>query len=236
MKLFPSNPTGGIPSYLAEVRSKEKSMKFRHFAIADAMKPGGFYPVPVAQDASSSYNADSDGIYFEQASGTSINNTAVIYISAFEEIAPNFEPLWTSKFRVLDNSDIRFFFGLTTQAGNTINANDTIAGDSVGFQFSSSRGDSNWQLITNNGGTQTTTDSGLAFSTSQIYIMEIEWSGVGTSVRFRISDQNFNVLMGDTTVTSNLPAVTSDLSPISSLQTLATAAKTSRFYWSEIWY
>ena len=238
MKLFPSNPTGGIPSYLTKsrVRSKEKTLIFRNHAIADASRPGGFYPVIVAQDASSSYNADSDGFYFEQASGTTINNTAACYLSAYEELYPQFDPLWTSKFRVMDNTDIRVFFGMTTAMGNTINANDTIAQDAVGFQFSSSRGDTTWQLITNNAGTQTTTDSGLAFSTGQIYIVEMEWSGVGTSVRFRISDENFNVLMNDTVVTSNLPAVTSDLSPITSLQTLATAAKTCRFYWMESWY
>tara|TARA_R110000824_G_scaffold86885_1_gene214576 strand:+ start:216 stop:848 length:633 start_codon:yes stop_codon:yes gene_type:complete len=209
---------------------------YRNFAIADASRPGGFYPVCITYDGSSSYNADSDGLYFEQASGTSIGNDASIRGATKEELYPQFDPLWISKFRIMDNTDIRVFAGMTTESYNAINDNDTIGGDAVGFQFSSSRGDTTWQLITNNGGTQTTTDSGLAFVTSQIYIVEMEWSGVGTSVRFRISDQNFNALMQDTVVTSNLPAVTSDLSPLNSLQTLATAAKTCRFYWRESWY
>ena len=236
MKLFPSNPTGGIPSYLAEVRSKEKTLALRNAAIADATRPGGYYPVMSAYDASSSYNADSAGLYFEQVSGTTIGNDVALYQSPLEELAPNYDPLFITKFKVLDNTDIRIFVGMTTEAYNAVNDNDTIGGDAVGFQFSTNRSDTNWQLITNDGGTQTTTDSGLAFSTSQVYITEMEFSGVGTSVRFRISDENFNPLMGDTTVTSNIPDVASDLSPMNSLQTLATAAKTSRFYWRESWF
>ena len=238
MKLFPSNPTGGIPSYRTKtrLRSKEKTLIFRNHAIADAGRPAGFYPVMTAYDGSSSYNADSDGLYFEQSSGTSIGNEATLYNTTKEELYPQYDPLWISKFRIMDNTDIRIFAGMTTESHNAVCDNDTIGGDAVGFQFSTNRGDTNWQLVTNNGGTQTTTNSGLAFVTSQIYIMEMEWSGVGTSVRFRISDQNFNALMQDTVVTSNLPAVTSDLSPMNALHTLATAAKTCRFYWRESWY
>ena len=234
MKLFPSNPAEGTPSYLDEVRSPDKRLRMRYFA-GPSGGATGFYPVAVSYDASSSTGAD-NGLYFEQLTGTISGNDAGVRIAVFEEIPPFADSLYIVKFRIMDNTDIRAFVGWTTESYNAINDNDTIGGDAVGFQFSSSRGDTTWQLITNNGGTQTTTDSGLAFVTSQIYIVEMEWSGVGTSVRFRISDQNFNALMQDTVVTSNLPAVTSDLSPLNSLQTLATAAKTCRFYWRESWY
>ena len=234
MNLFPASPAGGVPSYLDEVRSTDKRLRYDHFAIADATRPGGRNPLINATDTGSSFGVD-DGSYFVQNSNSATTG-ACIYAWSGDEFPPQADAFFITKLRVIDNANIRYFAGWSVKSQNDFNDTDTIADDSVGFQFSTNRGDSNWQLITNNGGTQTTTDSGLAFSTSQIYIMEIEFLGLGTSVRFRISDQNFNVLMGDTTVTSNLPAVTSDLSPISSLQTLATAAKTCRFYWRESWY
>ena len=235
MKLFPSNPAEGTPSYLDEVRSPDKRLRMRYFA-GPSGGATGFYPVAVSYDASSSTGAD-NGLYFEQLTGTISGNDAGVRIAVFEEIPPFADSLYIVKFRIMDNTDIRAFVGWTTESYTEINDNDTIGGDAVGFQFSSSRGDTNWQLITNDFGmAQTTTDSGLAFSTNQIYIVEMEFTSLGESVRFRISDENFNVLMNDTIVTSNLPTASSDVSPSFGIQTLTTAAKTSRFYWQEVWY
>ena len=236
MNLFPSNPAEGIPSYLDEVRSPDKRLRMRYFASGDPNQLGTFYPIALLQDSTASTIGADNGFYAEQYTNTSSGNDAAIRMTAFEEIPPFADSLFIAKYRVLDNTDIRVFVGWSTLAFNQVNDNDTITDDAVGFQFSSSRGDTNWQLITNDGGTQTTTNSGLAFSTSQIYIMEIEFTGVGTSVRFRISDENFNVLMNDTVVTSNLPTASSDLSPLLGIQTLTTAAKTCRFYFTEVWY
>ena len=236
MKLFPSNPAEGIPSYLDEVRSPQKRLRMRNFAGGDPANVNGFYPTAIVADSSSSVGAD-NGLYLEQGTSAFANQDAGVRLSAFEEVPPFADSVYIAKFRIMDNTDIRAFVGWSVRDYYDINDNDTIAGDAVGFQFSSSRGDTTWQLITNNGGTQTTTNSGLAFSTSQIYILEIEFSSLGTSVRFRISGENSNVLMSDTVVTSNLPAVTSDLSPLTGIQNLASlAVKTSRWYWQEVWY
>ena len=192
-------------------------------------------PVSTFIDKSSSIGEDK-GTYFEQLTDTSSGKDATLRLTSFEEVPPFADSLYILKHRVLDNTDIRVFAGWSTESYNAVNDNDTIADDAVGFQFSSSRGDTNWQLITNDGGTQTTTDSGCPFQTSLIYIMEIEFSSLGTSVRFRISHENFDICMGDTVVTSNLPTASSDMSPLSGIQTLAAAAKTRRYYWEEVWY
>jgi len=234
MNLFPASPAGGVPSYLDEVRSTDKRLRYDHFAIADATRPGGRNPLINATDTGSSFGVD-DGSYFVQNSNSATTG-ACIYAWSGDEFPPQADAFFITKLRVIDNANIRYFAGWSVKSQNDFNDTDTIADDSVGFQFSTNRGDSNWQLITNNGGTQTTTDSGLAFSNSQIYIMEIEFTSLGTSVRFRISDENFNILMNDTFVTSNLPAAnTSGLAIQQGIMPLS-GDVSWRFYYHQVWY
>ena len=233
MNLFPASPAGGMPSYLDEVRSPDKRLRFYHRAVADTAKPGGRSPTCISIDVGSAVGVD-NGAYFEQT-GNAFPG-AVIFSTSGHQYPPHANPFFITKLRVVDSTDIRYFVGWTTLNHVAFNGNDTLTDDAVGFQFSTNRSDTNWQLITNDGGTQTTTDSGLAFSTSQIYIMEIEFSSLGTSVRFRISHENFDICMSDTVVTSNLPTASSDMSPLSGIQTLAAAGKTRRYYWEEVWY
>jgi len=232
MNLFPASPAGGVPSYLDEVRSPDKRLRMYHRPVGDINAPGGRYPTAGATDEGSSLGYDTGEPYFEQNS-TSLTNGAAI--SGGVLFSSKADPLALQKFKVLDNTNIRYFFGFCALNWINFNDNDTITDDAVGFQFSTNRGDTNWQLITNNGGTQTTTDSGLAFSNSQIYVMEIELLGVGTSVRFRISDENFNVLMNDTFITSNLPTDGSDLYIDKGIMPLS-GDVSWRFYWTQGWY
>ena len=232
MNLFPASPAGGMPSYLDEVRSPDKRLRFYHRAVADTAKPGGRFPTSISIDVGSAVGVD-NGAYFEQT-GNAFPG-AVIFSTSGHQYPPHANPFFITKLRVVDSTDIRYFVGWTTLNHVAFNGNDTLTDDAVGFQFSTNRSDTNWQLITNDGGTQTTTDSGLAFSTSQIYIMEIEFSSLGTSVRFRISDENFTVLMDDTTITANLPSVSSALVIQQGLMPLATG-KSWRFYYHQVWY
>ena len=234
MNLFPASPAGGIPSYLDEVRSPDKRLRMYHRPIGETSVPGGLYPVLATQDSSSAVGIDTGDPYFEQVT-TNLTSGATIYAGSKGEYSPLADPLAVQKFRVMDNANIRYFFGWCALNQTSFNDNDTITDDAVGFQFSTNRGDTNWQLITNDGGTQTTTDSGLAFSNSQVYVMEIEFSGVGTSVRFRISDENFNVLMNDTFITSNVPTNGTDLYLQRGSMPLS-GEVSWRFYWSQVWY
>ena len=114
MKLFPSNPAEGIPSYLAKVRSPEKRLRMRHHAGGKAISINGFYPTASAYDSSSSIGEDR-GTYFEQVSGTTIGNDAGSRLVVFEEVPPFADSLYILKHRVLDNTDIRVFAGWSTE-------------------------------------------------------------------------------------------------------------------------
>lgn len=235
MNLFPASPAGGVPSYLDEVRSTDKRLRMYHRPIGDTTRPSGLYPVLAIVDQGSSIGYDTGEPYFDQNSASTYTG-AIIYAATGGEHSTKSDMFTVQKFKVLDNTNIRYFWGWTSEYVYDINDNDTIASDdSVGFQFSTNRGDTNWQLITNNAGTQTTTDSGVAFSTGQIYIMEIEFLGEGTSVRFRISDENFNVLMNDTVVTSNIPTDGSEMNLVRGIMPLS-GDVSWRFYWSQVWY
>jgi len=103
---------------------------------------------------------------------------------------------------------VKHFIGLTEESigGVTVLADDPTA-TYLGFQFSSNRSDTNWQLVHNvNGGTQTIVDTGVAAAVDTVMFFEFEYL-TSTSVKFSLRDHTYtNVLY--TLTTTVQPAAT----------------------------
>jgi hypothetical protein len=126
---------------------------------------------------------------------------------------------------MFDTTDIRAFFGFT--GGATIAT--TMAADSpnlaiVGFQFSTSRGDTNWQLIHGSGGAPTVVNTGVAVAdTTNPSQFLVEWLGSG-AVLARIFNQSGAVVYSNR-LTANIPAAASDLRVLVACRGLVAALK-----------
>ncbi len=85
------------------------------------------------------------------------------------------------------NVSERVFIGMSSVGLATMTAGDDPAANYWGFQFSTLRLDANWQLVTDNG-TQTLTDSTMAFSTNEFTLEAIYDVSVAVSnIVFRIN-------------------------------------------------
>jgi len=60
-----------------------------------------------------------------------------------------------------DITSVLVFFGEADDFADSL-LQDTHTQDAIGFQFSTARGDTNWMFLTNDGGSQTITDTGVA--------------------------------------------------------------------------
>ena len=94
------------------------------------------------------------------------------------------------------------------------------------MQFSTARGDTNWQFHTRPvTGPDTLIDSGVAVAADTVYSIEIEQTA--DYARFTLYD-NALVVLADKVSTTNLPSL--DFRWFSGLRTLAAAAKKMRHY------
>lgn len=186
------------------------------------------------------------GGYFEDFVSDG-NNGDELYLSAsatkYFACAPAQEFFILIRFGLPTITDIRFFTGTCPYGEQTyVNDNDnpyaaTGVINMAGLQFSTGRGDTNFQFVRTNVDeeTLTLTDTGVAPSTSTIYQLEMEYSNGGASLRGRLSDHTGAILMADTTVTDDLPLAPGIMEPFVGLKELAAAVKKFRFYRMELW-
>jgi hypothetical protein len=121
----------------------------------------------------------------------------------------------------------RTFAGLTNQTMATMVGSDNPAGHYAGFQYSTNRGDTNWQFVTKDNTTQNATDTGLVFSAQKVYDVFIFCKPQCTSISWRID----NVTDGTTaegSTSSNLPGTTTAMRAGFQLSTLTTTARNIR--------
>jgi hypothetical protein len=116
------------------------------------------------------------------------------------------QPFWTSLFAAGSTSSIRVWHAFTTATSiaNSDTPSSSLSLPTIGFRYSTSAGDSHWQLYTGNGATETVTDTGVAPDTN-VHCFQIDCTTSGT-VRGYID----GLLVA--TNTTNLPSSTTSLS------------------------
>ena len=177
-------------------------------------------------DSSSSQSETIDGPLLTQNTAASIGSDAHVRQTSSGTVRLDQKPLLIFKLKPLSlTTSIRFFAGL---GPSNAAAADTIASSAVGVQYSTNQGDSNWQFIANDGGVQTTVDSGVAVDTAVHYVKIDATSG--TSVTVSILDSNF-VEQASTTFTTELYSATQSRLVFSGIQALAASVRSiDQFY------
>lgn len=126
---------------------------------------------------------------------------------------------------------IRVFAGLNdTATWNLVTTNDSASGHRVGFYLSTAipQQGANWLVLSKDGTNQNLIDTGLAFSTSSVYDMQLFSAYTGSAVTWRIVNLNTNAEAAGT-ASLNLPGASTPLIAGVGMSTLSATAKNIRF-------
>jgi hypothetical protein len=121
----------------------------------------------------------------------------------------------------------RIWVGLSSQTTATMTNADNPAGDYNGFQYSTNRGDANWQFITKNNVTQNVVNTTLAFTAQKVYDFYVYTAPQGTTVYWRVDNLTDGTTQVGSTAT-NLPTTTTAMRAGAGIQTLTTTARNIR--------
>lgn len=133
-------------------------------------------------------------------------------------------------------TDIRAFVGFTDQTLATMNGSDNPAGNYVGMQFSSARGDTNWQFVYKDGTTQTVVDSGTPPGTDPKAI-RIRVLNSAPEIEWTILSYTGQASVAPATVTTGLPAGTTQVRVVAGLRNLVASTKSIKHsHGFEQWY
>lgn len=147
-----------------------------------------------------------DGLYVPASPGLNANGGLFIeQANSLEMTQGRLLPRLNIKGSLSVLTDIRHFAGLTDDTA--VVTSDAPAANYVGFQFSSPRGDTNWQLIYDNATGQTIVDTGIAVAADTVLYFDIKYL-TSTSVRFSIYDNTYTNVLYTTTVTVPVAAAT----------------------------
>jgi hypothetical protein len=129
----------------------------------------------------------------------------------------------------VDTTSVRHFLGVTEQTSlaNAMASDNIASDDSVQFQFSTVRSDTNWQFVTKNGTTQNVVNTGLAVTANKVYDMSFYCKPQCTTIYWKIQNKTDNTSAQGST-TSNLPTTTQAMRKFLGVETQTTAAKNLR--------
>lgn len=115
-------------------------------------------------------------------------------------------------------------------AGNLSNlvSGDTMGAAGCGFQFSTSRGDTNWQFLTHDGTAQTRVDTNMAFAVAKLFLFEMFCAPGASAVFWRIKNLSDGTVQSGS-VTLTLPPTTTALFVMGGLRTLTTTVRNVQF-------
>lgn len=170
---------------------------------------------------------DSDGLH-AQLNTSSTNGNAAYFQNTAAVTERDVSPILVVKFAITSTASIRFFAGLSSVIAATMLGADDPVAEYAGLQYSTNRGDTNWQFVSKDGTTQNKVDSGQAASTSIFYVRITVDESV-PNVKVELLDSTFAVLASNT-FTSNLPAAATDLRVVVGCTTLTTASKGVKHY------
>lgn len=188
-------------------------------AAATTISTDGFATAPTATGTASVINNTNLGEYINYSSAASTNSDAGWKWTA-ETTRPRWSPSLIVKMRTPATiTSIRSWVGLFS--GDPMAQTSPSAGaiSAMGFRFSTSIPDTNWQCVTSDGTTTTVVDSGVAYSASTTYLLTVDTSDNNTTVKFAIN----GVTVHSTSTT--IPANTTALMPYVQSRTLTAAAR-----------
>jgi hypothetical protein len=138
------------------------------------------------------------------------------------------------KFQLQTTATVRVFVGLSTSSTTTtyLGADDVAAQRMIGLQYSTSRGDTNFQFMIDDNSTQTVTSTGVAVDTNT-HFLSIDCTS-GSSVIMNLYDSGGTLQATTGNVTTNLPAGTFAYSVCVGNRTLANSVATIRMYKAEV--
>lgn len=182
-------------------------------------------------DSTSVFGQDDNGIYLQQNSAAAAGSDA---------LCRGLNPVYSTqnnpnvpfKFEVPDWTSQRFFAGLTSSL--IMIASDDPAGHYVGVHWVPGRGgggDTEFKAVSKDGVTQRLTNftPSVVPQDGKHYFGGAEVSGNGTSIRVWIEDEAGTVL-GEATLTLNLPSPTQALRSQSGLEATAASVRTCKNY------
>jgi hypothetical protein len=155
--------------------------------------------------------------------GTSSSNTALFRGSTSG--ANGFFSM--TRVGVVDTTSVRVFSGMADQTIATMVGADNPSGNYAGFQFSTVRGDSNWQFVTKDNSTQNVVNTGVAFTANKVYDLYFSCTKQCASVTWEIRNVTDGTSAQGTTA-SNLPSSTAALRMVLGVETQTTAVKNIR--------
>lgn len=164
VKVSGSGNTGWLSATKApRRRSVREILVYEGASTPSSFVSKGFQNGPTITDSSDS-NADaSTGAFLQLNTSSSINNVASVVAGANSGVRFDWQPDLSLGIRnPATITSIRQWFGLFNGAPS---ASDDPAVSGIGFRFSTSASDVNWQAWTNDGsGEGTITDTGIAFN------------------------------------------------------------------------
>jgi len=133
------------------------------------------------------------------------------------------------KFIPDDIAAVRIFAGFYAGA-SPISADDP-AGDHIGIQFSTARGDTTWQIISKDAaGAQLVINTHASPGLASVRIVRIQFLLNATEVRVEIFGRNYDIL-ASYILSTNLPGLSDRMYAMVGVRTLAAAVKSlKQFY------
>ncbi len=134
---------------------------------------------------------------------------------------------YAARVGVVDVTSITVFSGMADQTIATMVGADNPAGNHVGFQFSTGRGDTNWMFTTKDGTTQNVNSTGLAFTANKVYDLYFTCTKQCGTITWEIRNVTDGTSATGTTST-NLPTTTAAMRIVLGVEAETTTAKNIR--------
>lgn len=201
------------------------------FLIADTgatpfLTDGGLHK-GVTTTGTLAQTSSATGQYTQFTSGTTSGNEAGVETTN-ALVRRTYRTWLLTKFSLPSIANIRMFIGFTDQSLATMVSADDPAGNYVGIQFSSDRGDTTWQHVKKNGTTQTKTDTTITADTAVWNTRVFAYAG---GIIVQLFNSTFVHQKLTAYITSN-PATATQFRYVAGIETRTSAAKDLIFYYS----
>lgn len=169
--------------------------------------------------AVSSVGLDDDGNMVNWATGAVSGNDGGIQMLTLHR--RNFNPITHVRFKLQETASMRMFCGFTDQTLAVMVGSDDPAGNYAGLQYSTPRGDTNFQWATKDNVTQNLTNSGVA-ATTNAQLITIYLDEIIDQVVFQYND-NVQVVTG-----TNIPSTSTSMRLACGIETEEAVTKNIR--------
>lgn len=128
-------------------------------------------------------------------------------------------PVWSHRFNIGTTTNVQAWTGLFVT--NSAGTDASSTSNTLAFRYDTSLGDTNWQAVSvNNSGTATVIDTGIVPTSTITQELKIDASN-NASILFSING------VVKATITTHIPSITTGISPLAYVTTLANTAITT---------